>query len=107
MGWISPVPETRPVAVYKLFNADGEALYFGSSWRPKGRCQQHKYDKSWWPEVDPARTKVTWYETRRAAEEAEKVAIALEQPQYNVDHKCLIYAIKWDLDERRISARSA
>jgi predicted GIY-YIG superfamily endonuclease len=95
MGWVSPVPETRKVAVYRLFGANGELLYIGSTWDPKRRLTQHKSLKPWWPEV--ARSEVAWKENRQAAEEAEKLAVALEQPRYNIDFKSLGIVLGWDL----------
>jgi hypothetical protein len=81
VGWVSPVPETRPVAVYRLFAADGALLYVGSTHDPERRFRQHSSLKSWWPEV--AARQVDWKDSREAAEHAEDAAIMTEAPRYN------------------------
>lgn len=70
-----------PAAVYRLWDAEGQLLYVGSSYDPEERCKAHR-DQPWWPEV--ARRTEEWKEHRGAAYIAESEAIATERPRHNV-----------------------
>jgi predicted GIY-YIG superfamily endonuclease len=70
--------------LYRLFDAEGALLYVGISQYPKDRLKQHRASKAWWSLV--ARTTTETHPTRAAAEEAERVAIAREEPRYNIAH---------------------
>ncbi|WP_330435792.1 GIY-YIG nuclease family protein [Streptomyces sp. NBC_00825] len=72
---------SRPAAVYRLWDIDGDLLYIGSSYDPQRRYQDHR-DKPWWPQV--ARHSEEWRASRTDAYLAELKAIAAENPQHNV-----------------------
>lgn len=72
----------RRTALYRLYDADGDLLYIGIGFNPVARYREHRKTKRWWPQV--ARREVTWYETRTAADMAEREAILAEDPRYNV-----------------------
>lgn len=69
------------VAVYRLFDSCGQLLYVGISKDPLNRWQEH-VGKSWWTDV--AEYEVLWHDTRAAAREAEKGALANEGPVHNI-----------------------
>ncbi|MFD5064690.1 GIY-YIG nuclease family protein [Streptomyces sp. NPDC058394] len=47
-----PVQASSPRrAEYRLFNAEGELLYVGSTVDTERRSRAHRYSKPWWPEV--------------------------------------------------------
>ena len=80
----------KPVAVYRLRDAQGRLLYVGISSNPDHRLhswdRSHSVDAVWWPEVvEPA--EVTWYPDRQAALAAEKEAIQTEHPLHNRNHQ--------------------
>jgi len=77
----NPPTEERPAAVYRLWDAEGNLLYIGSSYDPETRCQGHR-DKPWWPRV-ASRTD-EWHESRGDAYRTELEAIVAEDPQHNV-----------------------
>lgn len=70
-------------AVYRLFREDGRLLYVGMG-SPRDRLLMHARKKEWWPDVDPTRTTITWYDNRAAARAAESRAIRAEDPIHNV-----------------------
>jgi hypothetical protein len=76
-----PAPDSGPTAVYRLWDSQGQLLYVGLSHSPRERYVQHEGDKLWWPTVQ--RRHETWYDTRKEAEAAERVAIGNEAPLYN------------------------
>jgi predicted GIY-YIG superfamily endonuclease len=69
--------------VYRFFDARGEALYCGMTRNWRRRCDVHR-GKSWWSSVDPNRTVVEVLSTYTEAVEAERAAIAEEQPAHNI-----------------------
>jgi predicted GIY-YIG superfamily endonuclease len=69
-------------AHYRLYDAAGIFLYTGVADNLKARFDQHKKEKSWWPEV--TRRTVTWYRSRRDALRAEDIAIKTEHPIHNI-----------------------
>jgi hypothetical protein len=72
-------------SVYRCFDASGELLYIGSTWRlPAQRLREHRTGKPWWDEVAEVRVERHPLETLRAVETQ---AIQQERPRYNiVDH---------------------
>lgn len=74
----------RPTAVYRLFDHSGALLYVGVAFDPDARFKQHKRTKSWWPEVDHARTLIVWFDNRDEAESVELASIREELPVHNV-----------------------
>lgn len=71
-------------ALYRLFSTDGSLLYIGVTLDPEKRFAAHAYTKKWWPEVDPIRTRIEWFDDRATAESAELAAIRVESPRYNI-----------------------
>lgn len=70
----------EPAAVYRLWDAEGNLLYIGSSYDPDRRCKSHRA-KPWWSEV--ARRTEEWHPSRGAAYVEELKAIAVEGSKYN------------------------
>lgn len=77
------LPGQRPAAVYRLFNRNGVLVYVGSAFDPWVRCLKHVRESEWWSEVDPSKTFIEWYPTKRLAEVAEATAIRLDHPLCN------------------------
>lgn len=71
-------------AVYRCFAADGQLLYIGTSGAFGRRLAAHA-QKIWFLEVRGIT--LEWYPDDRSAEAAERRAIHVEQPKYNVVHK--------------------
>ncbi|MEU8829409.1 GIY-YIG nuclease family protein [Streptomyces sp900116325] len=77
-----PTPDMNErAALYRLFDKKGRLLYVGISNDPVFRWRQHRGDKHWWPKV--VDKKVTWYDTRMLALQAEALAIHTEAPIHN------------------------
>lgn len=72
--------DQRRAAVYRLWDADGNLLYIGSSYDPEKRCEAHRR-KPWWAEV--ARRTEEWFPHRGRAYAEEMKAIAVERSKYN------------------------
>lgn len=70
--------------LYRLFNRAGLLLYVGISDNPLRRWNEHSKSKDWWPEV--ANLSQDWYPDRTSVELAERHAIKVERPKYNVTH---------------------
>ena len=66
------------------FYADEDLLYVGITLNLPARWDAHAKDKPWWSEV--TRCTVGHYDSREAAEAAERDAIRAEAPRYNVVH---------------------
>jgi hypothetical protein len=83
---MSPLPlanyNDRPVALYRIYNADTELLYVGVSHSVLRRLDEHLTAKPWWPAV--AWISVEHFADRFVAEAAESLAIREERPKYNV-----------------------
>lgn len=71
-------------ALYRLYAADGTLLYIGVTGKLPVRFYYHSREKRWWPQVHGKR--ITWYDDRAEAEEAERCAILGEDPAHNVFH---------------------
>lgn len=83
---MATVVGNKPCGLYRLFSAVDRLVYVGIGEVPEVRWKQHSYTKSWWSEVDPTKTTVTWFNSRDEAAAAEVVAIKTEKPLYNVQH---------------------
>ncbi|MFJ8871062.1 GIY-YIG nuclease family protein [Streptomyces sp. NPDC102473] len=68
-------------AVYRLYDADRQLLYVGSSVHPQQRWEQHASTKLWWSAVK--RATVEWLPDRETALSVERDAIAAESPLHN------------------------
>jgi len=81
---------TLPTALYRLYDADGELLYIGTSCDPRARMVNHR-TRAWWPLVSERRDE--WHQDRDSARAAERAAIQAERPRYNVADTPLVHAI--------------
>lgn len=68
--------------LYRLYAADGTLLYVGVTGNLLKRFREHRYKKSWWPQVTGMR--LAYYDSRAEAEEAEDAAIRSENPVHNI-----------------------
>lgn len=69
--------------VYRIFDVRGNLLYVGLTHDVSKRLRDHAGTKSWWAEVDPARTLVAPYPSHADAARAELAAIEAEGPRCN------------------------
>lgn len=76
-----------PVALYRMFDAEGRLLYIGQSRSPWMRAQQQAETRSTWA-TQIARIQVEWHPSRPEAMRAEVEAIRREAPLYNVAKFC-------------------
>ncbi|WP_420124375.1 GIY-YIG nuclease family protein [Nakamurella sp.] len=81
---MSAAPVDVPTCLYRLFDRAGNLLYIGITVNPPSRFGQHADEKPWWPEVDPERIALTWFDTRAEAEKLELLAVRDERPLHNV-----------------------
>jgi hypothetical protein len=75
-----------PTSLYRHFAADGSLLYVGISLSWPARTKAHANSARWFDQV--ARVEIEQFPTRAAALEAERAAIKLERPKFNVIHNC-------------------
>jgi predicted GIY-YIG superfamily endonuclease len=68
-------------ALYRHFDAEGQLLYVGISLSAVQRLAQHKTASEWFRRI--ARVEIEWHPCRRDAEQAERRAIATENPICN------------------------
>jgi predicted GIY-YIG superfamily endonuclease len=68
--------------LYRFWN-DDTLLYVGISCDPGRRFGEHRQDKPWWTQVD--KITLEQHPTRHAVLVAERQAIVLERPLYNLD----------------------
>lgn len=68
--------------LYRFFDRFDRLLYVGISHRPFDRLGQHRSGKSWWTQI--VRVQMEHHDSRRAAKDAESVAIHTERPLFNV-----------------------
>ncbi|GAB3213297.1 hypothetical protein GCM10027294_43540 [Marinactinospora endophytica] len=73
------------LALYRFYADDGQLLYVGITNDPPRRMKQHSDSKDWWPQVRGI--SIDWYPDRDSVLAAERRAIAVENPLYNVAHK--------------------
>lgn len=71
----------RRTALYRFFDEDGALLYIGITVNPRVRWRDHA-GRTWWPDV--ATKTLEWHTNRADAEAAEREAIRVELPRYNV-----------------------
>lgn len=70
--------------LYRFYSATGQLLYVGITMSPPDRFKSHRDTKEWWAEV--AGITVENYDSRGDLEKAERRAIQVERPLYNVVH---------------------
>lgn len=72
---------TKPVALYRHFDLNGELLYVGITNHPQLRWLQHRETSPWaWLVAD---TTLHWLPDRAKAAAAERRAIRTERPLFN------------------------
>lgn len=67
--------------VYRFFDDEGVLLYVGLTNDPDRRFREHAVGKGWFLRVD--HHEVEWFDSRSAAETAEREAIWQERPEFN------------------------
>lgn len=72
----------RPHALYRFYADDGRLLYVGITSSPAHRFEQHAEQKPWWHEVRGISMET--YPDRPSVLAAERRAIAVERPVYNI-----------------------
>lgn len=70
-----------PTTLYRLWSSSHDLLYVGIAGNPGRRFEQHQTDKPWWGAV--AAITLEHFPNRRAAQDAEAIAIRREQPMHN------------------------
>lgn len=75
-------------ALYRFYSATGQLLYTGITNNPGNRFKQHQQSKPWWHEVSGIT--VEKYNSRAEVLAAEKRAIQVEQPKYNIQRPSLV-----------------
>lgn len=85
--------------LYRFYSDDGRLLYVGISKNPGKRFDQHSQEKSWWPEVRGIT--VEWYPDRESVVSAERRAIEIERPRYNIQRPSLPAADQADFEGLR------
>ena len=68
--------------LYRHFNSAGELLYVGISLRALNRLGQHRDHSGWFHSI--SKVEIVHYETRQESCEAERIAIADENPKHNI-----------------------
>lgn len=76
------VEDSERTALYRHHGADGELLYVGISRNPFTRMDSHTHESNWMSSVK--NMSVQWFDTRRAALDAEAIAIQNENPIHNI-----------------------
>lgn len=73
---------TKPAALYRHFNADGELLYAGISVSSLVRLTKHRNTSEWFGEI--AVVKIEHFPSRKEALIAEAKAVREEKPKHNL-----------------------
>lgn len=68
--------------VYRVFNADGDLLYIGSTIGIEWRMKAHERNTRWWAVAD--RFEFEHFNTEAEARAAEVAAIGAEFPRWNI-----------------------
>lgn len=72
---------SKPVALYRHFNAAGRLLYVGILIDPNRRIREHSYESDWFDDV--TRVEIERYPTQAEAAKAEREAVKREKPEHN------------------------
>lgn len=70
----------KPCAVYRFYDLEGDLLYVGQSSNPFSRMSGHAGDLRFRAVSD---VQIEWFESKRIARAAERLAIYREKPQWN------------------------
>lgn len=81
--------QSGPTSLYRHYDAAGCLLYIGISLSAFTRFAQHKHGSVWSANV--TRMEIEHYASREAALRAERRAIQVEQPVWNVQHAPTIH----------------
>lgn len=74
---------TRPHAVYRCYDRDGQLLYVGCTVTPEARWRKWRGDRSVsWP-AETASWTITWYPDFASGRRSEWTAIRTEHPRHN------------------------
>lgn len=68
--------------LYRAFDEPGSLLYVGITKDPRARMRKHQRDSEWWPEAHYVEFEV--HPDRRAVAMAERLAIRMELPRFNI-----------------------
>lgn len=80
----SVAPDARRCALYRHYDRTGVLLYIGITENPEGRIREHARSSAWVPYAHSMTAQ--WFDTRDAAEVAERAAIRTEVPVFNIAH---------------------
>lgn len=78
----TPYPATFRPYVYRIWNAEGDLLYIGSTIYLGLRMKNHAHHARWW--LQAKRFTFEAFATEAEAREAERVAIRTEFPRWNI-----------------------
>ena len=73
--------DKKATALYRAYSQTDQLLYVGISLSVMNRLSQHKTSSAWFKKA--SRVEVEWHPTKKAALEAELIAIRNENPIYN------------------------
>lgn len=68
--------------LYRMFDTEDRLLYVGITMSPQLRLRDHRIQKTWFSEV--ARITLEHFGSREELEGAERSAVRMESPRYNV-----------------------
>ena len=74
---------TSPHVVYRFFDAEGAALYVGSTSSVAERMHAHRRSSAWYPSADLARTEITECESHEQMVSTEESEITRLRPTHN------------------------
>lgn len=74
--------DRKPTSLYRFYDADDRLLYVGITWSVKARTRKHRTVQPWWQDARDIR--IETYPNRRLALAAERTAIHIEKPLYNI-----------------------
>lgn len=81
---IDPEEDPREYVLYRLLTQEMDLLYVGITMNVFGRFRKHREDKHWWDLVQVVL--LERHPSRESVLLAERKAIALEKPTYNIVH---------------------
>jgi len=103
-GRVLPKGIESAAQVYRHFNQDGELLYVGAAMNGFQRLLVHRDKSFWFREI--AVVTIQHFATREEALEAENLAIASENPRYNVSGGLRISAMREKRNRAKLSDTS-
>ena len=76
------LPELKGAQLYRYYDKDVNLLYVGMSSNALRRVKEHQKDKEWYWDI--VKITIENFDMHHELVEAEKEAIAKEQPRYNI-----------------------